>query len=59
MPHNCCVPECRKKGYRTIVVDGTEVKVSFHTLPDETKTDLRKQWISAIRLDVGKKLASY
>ena len=54
MPHNCCVPLCSKKGYRTVVVDGKETKVTFHQLPDATKSELRKRWIIAIRRDVGK-----
>ena len=53
MPHNCCVPLCCKKGYRT-VVDGKEAKVTFHNFPDTTKKELRKRWILAIRRDVGK-----
>ena len=57
MTHSCCVPECRKKGYRTVIVDGKEVKVSFHKLPNtkksKAKSELRKRWIVAIRRDVG------
>lgn len=56
MPHNCCVPLCCKKGYRTVVIDGKEAKVTFHNFPDATKNELRKRWISAIRRDVGKRL---
>jgi len=54
MPHNCCVPLCCKKGYRTALVDGKEVKVTFHNFPDATKSELRKRWILAIHRDVGK-----
>ena len=35
-------------------MDGKETKVTFHNFPDTTKNDLRKQWILAIRHDVGK-----
>ena len=55
MPHNCCVPLCCKKGYRTVVLDGKEAKVTFHNFPDATRnSQLRKRWIIAIRRDVGK-----
>jgi len=45
MTHGCCVPLWRKKkkGYRTVIIDGKTVKVLFHKLPD-----IRKSW--AIRL---------
>ena len=54
MPHNFCAPLCSKKGYRIVLVDGKEAKVSFHNFPDHTKSDLRRRWILAIRHDVGK-----
>jgi len=52
MPHNCCIPRCRKKGYRTVIIDSKEAKVSFHKLPNDTSGDLRKRWIIAIRRDM-------
>jgi len=54
MTQNFCFPDCRKKGYRTIEVDGRVAKVSFRSFPDVIRSDLRKQWITAIRRDVGK-----
>jgi len=54
MPHNFCIPDCCKKGYRMIEVDGRVAKVSFHSFPDVTRSNLRNQWITAIRRDVGK-----
>jgi len=38
-----------------IVVYGKEVRVSFHKLLAESKSDLRKQLISAVCRDIGKK----
>lgn len=55
MPHNCCVPLCKKKGYRAVTIDGKEVKVTYHNFPSESSTSrskLRMQWICAIRQDV-------
>ena len=57
MPHNCCVPLCKKKGYRAVTIDGKEVKVTYHNFPSESSTSrskLRMQWICAIRQDVSK-----
>ena len=56
MPHSYCMPECVKKGYKTVTIDGRKVKVSFHNFPDETKRDLQCQWVHAIRHDIGKAL---
>ena len=56
MPHNCCIPECCNKGYRTTVIDGKEVKVSFHKFPDtdsRENAELRLKWLHAIRRDVS------
>ena len=53
MPHNCCVPECRKKRYHSVIVDGKEAKVTFHKFPPEYLAK-RRQWTHAIRRDVGK-----
>ena len=58
MPHNCCVPKCRKKGYRTVTIDGKLVKVSFHKLPDTSSKQLRLKWLHAMRRDVGISVAS-
>ena len=55
MPHSCCVPECCDKGYRTTVIDGKEVKVSFHKFPDtdsKENAELRRKWLHAICRDV-------
>ncbi len=56
MPHNCCVPDCCKKGYRSATIDGKEAKVTFHTFPPDNSANRskRRQWIHAIRRDVGK-----
>ena len=54
MPHNCCVPLCRKKGYRTVTIAGKQAKVTYHNFPSESNRSKRKQWIHAIRRDVGK-----
>ena len=54
MPHNCCVPLCRKKGYRTVTISGKQAKVTYHKFPSESNRSKRKQWIRAIRRDVGK-----
>ncbi|KAK3748977.1 hypothetical protein QZH41_019099 [Actinostola sp. cb2023] len=48
MPTHCCVPECKKKGYRD--EDGN--KVSYFIFP--TRKDLKKMWIHAIRREEGK-----
>ena len=48
MPTHCCVPLCTKKDKRD---QGTGEKVSFFRLPDDV--NLRKQWLHAIRRDVG------
>ena len=56
MPHSCCVPDCRDRGYRTTIIDGREVKVSFHKIPDadsKANAELRRKWLHAIRRDVG------
>ena len=53
MPHNCCVPRCRKKGYRFVTIDGKEAKVTFHKFPLEDSAK-RRQRTHAIRRDVGK-----
>ena len=56
MPHGCCILDCRNRRYRTITIDGKEVKVSFHKIPDaDTKknAELRRKWLHAIRRDVG------
>ena len=48
MPTSCCVPLCTKKENRD---ENTGEKISFFRFPeDET---LRKQWLHAIRRDVG------
>ena len=56
MPHNCCVPKCRKKEYRTVTIDGKLVKVSFHKLPDTSSKQLQLKWLHAMRRDVGMSL---
>ena len=48
MPAHCCVPLCTKKNKRD---QDTGEKVSFFRLPDDV--NLRKQWLHAIRRDVG------
>ena len=45
MPTNCCVPLCMKKDKET------GEKISFFHFPEEE--NLKKQWIHAIRRDVG------
>ena len=47
MPHNCCVPGCKKNVYEE---DGVEI--SFHKFPEDR--ELFRKWIVAIRRDVGK-----
>ena len=47
MPHNCCVPLCRKKGYRTVTIDGKQAKVTFHNFPSE-KNRLKKSYGSVL-----------
>ena len=48
MPSFCCVPECNQKGYK----DEKNDKISYFNFPtDKTR---RKQWLHAIRRDVGK-----
>ena len=56
MLHSCCVPRCRKKGFRSVTIDGKEAKVTFHTFPPNSSANhtKRRQWIHAIRRDVGK-----
>ena len=49
MPTHCCVPLCTKKDKRD---KDTREKISFFRFPDDPST--RKQWIHAIRRDVGK-----
>lgn len=49
MPTHCCVPLCTKKDKRD---KDTGEKISFFRFPDDPST--RKQWIHAIRRDVGK-----
>ena len=53
MPTHCCVPLCTKKGYQDEV---TGAKISYFRLP--TKENQRKQWIQAIRRDLGKKFST-
>ena len=48
MPTNCCVPLCTKKDKRD---KETGEKISFFRFPEDE--DLMKQWIHAIRRDVG------
>ena len=48
MPTNCCVPLCTKKDKRD---KETGEKISFFRFPEEE--NLKKQWIHAIRRDVG------
>ena len=48
MPTNCCVPLCTKKDKRD---KDTGEKISFFRFPDDDA--LRKQWLHAIRRDVG------
>ena len=48
MPSFCCVPECNQKGYK----DEKNDKISYFNFPtDKTR---RRQWLHAIRRDVGK-----
>ena len=62
MPHNCCVPLCHGKGYRTTTVDGKEAKITYHKLPDASKgkdkVELRRKWLHEIRRDVGMRSCS-
>ena len=53
MPHNCCVPQCHKRGYRSLTIDGIEAKVSFHTFPHDSLANRtkRRQWIYAIQCE--------
>ena len=53
MPTHCCVLLCTKKGYQDEV---TGAKISYFRLP--TKENQRKQWIQAIRRDLGKKFST-
>ena len=39
MPHNCCIPLSCNKGYKIVIVDGKEAKVTFHNFPDATKAN--------------------
>ena len=48
MPTHCCVPLCTKKDKRD---QDTGEKISFFRFPDDV--NLRKQWLHAIRRDVG------
>ena len=48
MPTNCCVPLCTKKDKRD---NQTGKKISLFRFPKEE--NLKKQWIHAIRRDVG------
>ena len=48
MPTNCCVPLCTKKDKRD---NQTGKKISFFRFAKEE--NLKKQWIHAIRRDVG------
>ena len=48
MPTDCCVPLCTKKDKRD---KETGEKISFFRFPEDE--DLMKQWIHAIRRDVG------
>ena len=48
MPTNCCVPLCTKKDKRD---KETGEKTSFFRFPEEE--NFKKQWIHAIRRDVG------
>ena len=48
MPTNCCVPLCTKKDKRD---KETGEKFSFFRFPEEE--NIKKQWIHAIRRDVG------
>ena len=48
MRTNCCVPLCTKKDKRD---KETGEKISFFRFPEEE--NLKKQWIHAIRRDVG------
>ena len=52
MPTNCCVPLCTKKDKRD---KETGEKISFFRFPEEE--NLKKQWIHAIRRDVGPKFS--
>lgn len=49
MPTHCCVLLCTKKDKQD---KDTGKKISFFRFPDDL--NLRKQWIHAIRRDVGK-----
>ena len=53
MPYSCCVPQCHKKGYRSVTIDE---KVTFHTfqLDSSGNRTKRRQWIHVIRRYVGK-----
>jgi len=56
MLHNCCVPQCRKKGYHSVTIDKKEAKVTFHMFPPNISANRtkRSQWIHAIWCDVSK-----
>ena len=63
MPHGCCVPLCRGKGYRTVNIDGKNVKVTIHKFPEvserrgkkqkQENVELKRKWLHAIQRDVG------
>jgi len=51
--HGCCVPLCHKKGYRSVIIEGKTIKVSFHKLPDVSRKEIRLKWLHAMWRDVG------
>ena len=53
MPHNCCVHMCHGKVYKTVNIDGKEVKITFHKFPDANRKIMRLKWLHAICQDVG------
>ena len=53
MPHGYCVLECQKRGYRTTIIDGKEVKVTFHKIPAADSNELCRKWLYTIRRDAG------
>ena len=53
MLHNCCVPMCHRKGYKTVNIYGKDVKITFHKFPDGSRRNIRLKGLHAIRQDAG------
>ena len=52
---------CHGKGYKTVNIDGKEVKITFHKFPDANRknTSVKLKWLHDIRRDVGMSLAMF